>query len=92
MGNAIDRGAYGNRLEDEARLFYTAITRAERLLYLTGSEIHPGLKNKKKPSVFTAELNHPDMRKDMTIDELADKIEPIPRFDDNELPTDFFVS
>lgn len=25
----------------------------------------------------------------MTIDELADKIEPIPRFDDNELPTDF---
>ena len=48
MGNAIDRGAYGNRLEDEARLFYTAITRAERLLYLTGSEIHPGLKNKKK--------------------------------------------
>ena len=89
MGNAIDRGAYGNRLEDEARLFYTAITRAERLLYLTGSEIHPGLKNKKKPSVFTAELNHPDMRKDMTIDELADKIEPIPRFDDNELPTDF---
>lgn len=89
MGNAIDRGAYGNRLEDEARLFYTAITRAERLLYLTGSEIHPGLKNKKKPSVFTAELNHPNMRKDMTIDELADKIEPIPRFDDNELPTDF---
>ena len=89
MGNAIDRGAYGNRLEDEARLFYTPITRAERLLYLTGSEIHPRLKNKKKPSVFTAELNYPDMRKDMTIDELADKIEPIPRFDDNELPTDF---
>lgn len=89
MGNAIDRGAYGNRLEDEARLFYTAITRAERLLYLTGSEIHSGLKTKKKPSVFTAELDHPDMRKDLTIDELADNIEPIPRFDDNELPTDF---
>lgn len=47
MGNAIDRGAYGNRLEDEARLFYTAITRAERLLYLTGSEIHPGLKTRR---------------------------------------------
>ena len=41
MKNAIDRGAYGNRQEDEARLFYTAITRAERLLYLTGSENHP---------------------------------------------------
>lgn len=52
MTNAIDRGAYGNRAEDEARLFYTAITRAERLLYLTGSEIHPGLKTKKKHSVL----------------------------------------
>lgn len=89
MGNAIDRGAYGNRTEDEARLFYTAITRAERLLYLTGSEIHPELKTKKKQSVFTAELKHSDMRQDMTLDKLADKIEPVPRFDDNELPTDF---
>lgn len=31
MMNAIARGAYGNRAEDEARLFYTAITRVERL-------------------------------------------------------------
>lgn len=89
MRNAIDRGAYGNRMEDEARLFYTAITRAERLLYLTGSENHPDLKTKKKKSMFTAQLNHSDMRDDMVLDELADKIEPIPRFDDNELPTDF---
>ncbi len=89
MGNAIDRGAYGNRTEDEARLFYTAITRAERLLYLTGSEIHPGLKMKKKQSIFTADLKHSDTRDDMTLDKLADKIEPVPRFDDNELPTDF---
>lgn len=89
MTNAIDRGAYGNRAEDEARLFYTAITRAERLLYLTGSEIHPGLKTKKKQSVFTADLKHSDMRYDTSLDILADKIEPVPRFDDNELPTDF---
>lgn len=89
MANAIDRGAYGNRAEDEARLFYTAITRAERLLYLTGSEIHPGLKTKKKQSVFTADLKHSDMRYDTSLDILADKIEPVPRFDDNELPTDF---
>ena len=86
---AIDRGAYGNRIEDEARLFYTAITRAERLLYLTGSEIHPGLKTKKKQSVFTADLKHSDMSYDTSLDILADKIEPVPRFDDNELPTDF---
>ncbi len=89
MRSAIGRGAYGNRIEDEARLFYTAITRAERLLYMTGSEIHPGLKTKKKQSIFTADLKHPDMRQDMTMDKLADKIEPVPRFDDNELPTDF---
>lgn len=89
MRDAIDRGAYGNRTEDEARLFYTAITRAERLLYLTGSEVHPELKTKKKKSIFTADLRHPEMRNDMTLDELADKIEPMPRFDDNELPTDF---
>lgn len=89
MKNAIDRGAYGNRQEDEARLFYTAITRAERLLYLTGSENHPELKTKKKPSVFTAELTHSDMREDKSMDDLDAKIEPVPRFDDNELPTDY---
>lgn len=89
MRNAMDRGAYGNRVEDEARLFYTAITRAERLLYLTGSENHPDLKIKKKKSIFTAQLSHVDMRDDMVLDKLADKIEPTPKFDDNELPTDF---
>lgn len=89
MRSAISRGAYGNRTEDEARLFYTAITRAERVLYLTGSKIHPGLKTEKKKSVFTSELTHPNMRNDLLLDQLADKMEPVPRFDDNELPTDF---
>ncbi len=34
MTNAIDRGAYGNRAEDEARLFYTAITRKPSAYYI----------------------------------------------------------
>lgn len=89
MRNAMSRGAYGNRMEDEARLFYTAITRAERVLYLSGSEIHPGLSRKKKKSVFTTGLIHENMRDDMKLDDLADKMAPAPRFDDNELPTDF---
>lgn len=89
MKKAIERGAYGNRTEDEARLFYTGITRAERLLYLTGSEAQPELKTKKKKSIFTAKLKHPDMREDVALDQLAEKIKPTPRFDDNELPTDF---
>ena len=86
---AINRGAYGNRIDDEARLFYTAITRAERLLYMSGSAAHPGLARAKKQSSFIANLTHPDMREDMELDSLAEKIELQPRFDDNELPTDF---
>lgn len=33
MADAFSRGAYGNRIEDEARLFYTAITRAEMYVF-----------------------------------------------------------
>ena len=89
MRNAIDRGAYGNSLEDEARLFYTAITRAERVLYLTGSEIHPGLKTKKKPSRFIEDLKDLNIKDDKNFTELDSKIDRSSRFDDNELPTNF---
>jgi DNA helicase-2/ATP-dependent DNA helicase PcrA len=89
MQQAKERGAYGTRKQDEARLFYTAVTRAERLLYLSGSDWHPGLERAKKRSEFITGLAHPQMREDKDFDELAEKIEPQPRFDDNELPTDF---
>lgn len=86
---AIDRGAYGTRLEDEARLFYTAVTRAERVLYLSGSTHHPDLKRPCKRSSFIAEFTHPKLREDKTFDDLAEKIEPQPRFDESEFPTDY---
>lgn len=89
MINAIERGAYGNRVEDEARLFYTAITRAERLLYLSGSTYHPGLRNKKKRSEFIVNLTHSTLREDKMLDDLADKMEQIPRVDDSDFPTDY---
>ena len=89
MKDAIARGAYGNRVEDEARLFYTAITRAERVLYLTGSAYHPGLSTKKTPSRFTVNLCHKDMRQDFELDELYEKIAPSPRFDESDFPTDY---
>lgn len=89
MMNAITRGAYGNRVEDEARLFYTAITRAERLLYLSGSTYHPGLKNRKKRSEFIVNLTDPTMRTDRAFDDLAEKMEQIPRIDDSDFPTDY---
>ena len=89
MADAIARGAYGNRVEDEARLFYTAITRAERLLYLTGSTHHPGLRNRKRRSEFTVNLTDPTIRTDKTLDDLADKMEEIPRIDNGDFPTDY---
>lgn len=89
MVNAINRGAYGNRIEDEARLFYTAITRAERLLYLSGSTYHPGLKNRKKRSEFIVNLTDPSMRTDIVLDDLAEKMEEISRVDDSDFPTDY---
>lgn len=89
MSAAIDRGAYGTRLEDEARLFYTAVTRAERCLYLSGSAHHPDLKRICKRSPFFADFSSPKLREDINFDELAEKIEPQPRFDENEFPTDY---
>lgn len=89
MENAISRGAYGSRLEDEARLFYTAITRAERILYVSGSAEHPGLARKKKPSQFFVGLSHSKMRQDFDNDALADKMPPAQRFDDSDFPTDY---
>lgn len=89
MAEAINRGAYGNRLEDEARLFYTAITRAERALYLSGSAMHPRLSRAKKPSVFVSTLDHSLISTDNAHNDLAEIITPQQRYDDNELPTDF---
>lgn len=89
MSNAVNRGAYGTRLEDEARLFYTAVTRAERCLYLSGSTNHPGLKRPCKQSPFFSEFNTSELREDIELDALAEKIEPKPRFNENEFPTDY---
>jgi DNA helicase-2/ATP-dependent DNA helicase PcrA len=41
------RGLYETNHAAEARLFYTAITRAERFLYVTGSANQPGLRRQK---------------------------------------------
>jgi DNA helicase-2/ATP-dependent DNA helicase PcrA len=89
MLEAIERGAYCTRFEDEARLFYTAITRAERILYLSGSTHHPDLKRSCKRSIFMAGFTHQKLREDTQLDCLADKIEPLPRFDESKLPTDY---
>jgi DNA helicase-2/ATP-dependent DNA helicase PcrA len=89
MVDAMSRGAYGTRLEDEARLFYTAITRAERCLYLSGSTHHPDLKRACKRSAFIADFSGPSLREDKTLNDLTEKIEPKQRFDESEFPTNY---
>lgn len=58
---AIGRGAYRTTPFSEARLFYTAITRAERYLYVTGATRLPGGTKLWKPSQFSLRLAHPEL-------------------------------
>lgn len=52
MTSAISRGAYQRTQEEEIRLFYTATTRAERYLYISGAESLPHAKTDKKESLY----------------------------------------
>ena len=58
LEQAIDppRRAYGNNREQEARLFYTALTRAERFLYVTHAAHLPGGRSARRRSPFSARL------------------------------------
>jgi len=53
---AIRRGAYQSTPEEEARLFYTAMTRAERFLHVSGSEQLPGGRRPARPSRYAQRL------------------------------------
>ena len=57
----LDRGAYQRTPEEEARLFYTALTRAERYLYVTGAESIPGTVKQWRQSPFALRLKHPEL-------------------------------
>lgn len=88
--NALNRGAYQSTRDEEARLFYTATTRAERYLYITGCEYLPGGRQSWNPSQFSQRLSH---------DELSNDIDGVPhglsfatprrRFDETILPTTY---
>jgi DNA helicase II / ATP-dependent DNA helicase PcrA len=64
---AIARGAYGGvaNLAGEARLFYTAMTRAERYLYVSGAASLPGGRSRRKPSTYWVRLEHDELRRDV---------------------------
>lgn len=87
---AISRGAYHSTADEEARLFYTALTRAERYLYVSGAERLPGGRRQWRPSTFSQRLHDP---------EISTNSDPLPtglttcvptrRIDDNVVPTSY---
>jgi DNA helicase II / ATP-dependent DNA helicase PcrA len=90
MNPAIQRGAYQNNREGEIRLFYTAITRAERFLYVTGCQTLPAGRRQNQQSVFWQELNHDQISTDSTTIPAGLQDEnPRPRIDENVMPTSF---
>lgn len=64
LANAVARGAYANTREAEARLFYTALTRAERYLYVTGAANLPSGKRTNRQSEFAAALQDHELVRD----------------------------
>jgi DNA helicase-2/ATP-dependent DNA helicase PcrA len=61
---ALNRGAYQKNRSEEARLFYTAITRAERYLYVTGASNLPGGARPRNTSEFSRRLAHVEISND----------------------------
>lgn len=86
----LQRGCYSSNHSEEARLFYTAVTRAERYLYVTGSANLPGARRAKQRSVYTRQLNHEEV---LTVpDGLPAGLVQAPqrpRIDDADLPTSY---
>jgi len=52
----FDISRYVGTTEDERRLFYVAITRSEKYLFLSGSRNVTGLQREKNPSLFFEEF------------------------------------
>lgn len=91
--NALNRGLYKSEQLGEARLFYTALTRAERFLYITGSAQHPGLATQKRPSSYKNRinnLNNPDVITDSNVlPDNREQVEQRMRIDEESMPTSF---
>ena len=88
------RRAYGNDREQEARLFYTALTRAERFLYVTHAALLPGGKRPRKESPFSARLTKDSVLREAPppAEHLSNDLPSAPqmrRVDETILPTTF---
>lgn len=88
--SALARGAYQSTPAEEARLFYTALTRAERYLYVSGSANLPGEARARRLSAFAQRLAHPELSADPA--GLPAGLTPhprIPRTNETVVPTSY---
>ena len=91
MDSAINRGAYHGTLNEEIRLFYTATTRAERYLYVSGAERLPRGRQTAKLSHFALQLtDHPAVSQDSAgLPNCLVQAAPRRRVEDSDYPTNF---
>lgn len=91
MAGAINRGAYQSTSDEECRLFYTAITRAERYLYVSGAENLPAAKTLGKLSPFALNLAaHPAVSREVNgLPAGLSRAEKRRRTEDTDYPTSF---
>lgn len=87
---ALTRGAYQSTRAEEARLFYTALTRAERYLYVSGCAQLPAAANLKTRSQFAGQLAHPELVDDPApLPAGLEAAAPQPRIDETVMPTTY---
>lgn len=86
---AIQRGAYVGTREAEARLFYTALTRAEAFLYVTGAANLPGGKRANKASPFSLRMTDTELIPATGVATSLPTAPRQPRVDQAILPTSF---
>lgn len=89
MATPISRGAYCTTRQDEARLFYTAMTRAERFLYITGAAQQPDAKGPKRPSDFKRRIDNLGISSDLMLPNGIEYIAQKRRVDETILPTSY---
>ena len=91
MAQAINRGAYQSTQDGESRLFYTAVTRAERYIYVSGSESLPQARRPRRRSSYALEFaTHSAVNQDPSV--LPNGLTQSPprrRIEDAAYPTNF---
>lgn len=90
MQDALARNCYSSNHDEEARLFYVALTRAERFLYVTGAANLPGGKRPRKQSNYALALVDDEISVDAEgFPQGIVKSGQVPRLSDSSLPTSF---